>query len=216
MRYEIVRETPELLVVNKFSGLLTMPGRGELACAEHLHGLLQKKYGTVFVTHRLDKEASGLIIFARSAGAHRYYSGLFETRAVEKKYLVAVQGAVKEERAEIDKPLKQRGSGRMSVAFDGKSSLTRYAVADKLRGATLLEVSIVTGRRHQIRAHLYSIGHPVLGDGLYGDAALQYKFPRLMLHSWRLRFTNIAGKTSSFEADPPEDFMGVLKALGRN
>ena len=215
MKYEIVRETPELLVVNKHSGLLTMPGRGELAQAEHLHGLLSKKYGEVFVTHRLDRDASGLIIFARSAAAHRYYSGLFETRAVEKKYLVAVQGAVKEERAEIDKPLKQRGSGRMSVAFDGKASLTKYSVMDKLRGATLLEVSIVTGRRHQIRAHLYSIGHPVLGDAMYGEAAAQAKFPRLMLHSWRLRFTNMQGKTSSFEADPPADFMSVLKVLGR-
>ncbi len=215
MRYEIVRELPELLVVNKHSGLLTMAARGELSCAEHLHGLLTKRYGTVFVTHRLDKDASGLIIFARSAEAHRYYSGLFETRAVEKKYLVAVQGLVKEERGEIDKPLKQRGSGRMSVTFDGKPSLTKFSVNQKLRGATLLEVSIVTGRRHQIRAHLYSMGHPVLGDSLYGDAALQHKFPRLMLHSWRLRFTDMQGKTASFEADPPEDFMSVLKVLGR-
>jgi len=211
--FEVVRETPELLVINKPSGLLTMPGRGDLATERHLVGLLHQKFGKVYVTHRLDKDASGLIIFARTPEAHRYYSGLFETRAIEKKYLVVAEGKVTEERGEIDKPLKQRGSGRMSVAFDGKRSLTKYSVLERLRGATLLEVSIVTGRRHQIRAHLYSIGNPVLGDSMYGDAAKQAKFPRLMLHSWRLRFTDMAGKTMSVEADPPPDFMGVLKVL---
>jgi RluA family pseudouridine synthase len=211
--FEVVRETPEILVINKPSGMLTMPGRGDLSTEKHLVGLLHQKFGRVFVTHRLDKDASGLIIFARTPEAHRYYSGLFETRAIEKRYLVVAEGKVLEERGEIDKPLKQRGSGRMSVAFDGKRSLTKYSVMERLRGATLLEVSIVTGRRHQIRAHLYSIGNPVLGDGLYGDAAKQAKFPRLMLHSWRLRFTDMAGKTMSVEVDPPADFMGVLKVL---
>lgn len=211
--YEIVRETPELLVVNKPSGMLTMPARGDLADAKHLVGLLHQRFGKVFVTHRLDRDASGLIIFSRTPEAHRYYSGLFETRAIEKKYLVVVEGKVAEERGEIDKPLKQRGSGRMSVAFDGKRSLTRYTVLERLRGATLLEVNIVTGRRHQIRAHMYSLCNPVLGDSLYGEADKQARYPRLMLHSWRLRFTDMAGKTMSIEADPPADFMGVLKAL---
>ncbi len=211
--FEVVRETPELLIINKPSGLLTMAGRGDLAKEKHLVGLLHQRFGKVFVTHRLDKDASGLIIFTRTPEAHRYYSGLFETRAIEKKYLVVAEGKVSEDRGEIDKPLAQRGSGRMSVAFDGKRSLTKYSVMERLRGATLLEVSIVTGRRHQIRAHLYSIGNPVLGDSLYGDAAKQSRFPRLMLHSWRLRFTDMAGKTMSIEADPPADFMGVLKVL---
>ncbi|HAT71651.1 MAG TPA: RluA family pseudouridine synthase [Elusimicrobia bacterium] len=211
--FDIVRETPELLVVNKPSGLLTMPARGELAKDKHLVGLLHQSFGRVYVTHRLDRDASGLIIFARTPEAHRYYSGLFETREVEKKYLVVVEGRVEENRGEIDKPLKERGSGRVSVVFDGKRSLTKYSVLERLRTATILEVSIVTGRRHQIRAHMYSIGHPVIGDSLYGDAAKQAKYPRLMLHSWRLRFTDMAGKTRSFEVNPPADFMGVLKVL---
>ena len=210
---EVIKETPELLVINKPSGLLTMPARGELAQAKHLVGLLHQRFGRVYVTHRLDRDASGLIIFARTPEAHRYYSGLFETRAVEKKYLVVVEGRVEEKRGEIDKPLKQRGSGRVSVVFDGKASLTRYSVLERLKTSTILEVSIVTGRRHQIRAHRYSIEHPVLGDRLYGDAVKQVRYPRLMLHSWKLRFQDMAGKTLSFEADPPADFMGVLKVL---
>ena len=210
MKPEIIRETPDLLVVNKPSGLLTLAGRGELADADHLRAQLAREYGEVFVVHRLDLDASGLLIFARSAEAHRYYSGLFETREVEKKYLVVVEGAFKGRRGEIDKPLKQRGSGRISVVFDGKPSLTRWSLMRELRGASLLEVSIVTGRRHQIRAHMYSEGHPVLGDSLYGDAAKQRKFPRLMLHSWKLKFKDMQGKACSFEAEPPDDFLGVL------
>ncbi len=210
---EVVRETPELLVVNKPSGLLTMPARGGLAGEKHLVGLLHQRFGRVFVTHRLDRDASGLILFARTPEAHRYYSGLFETREVEKRYLVAAEGRMEEKRGEIDKPLKQRGSGRVSVAFDGKPSVTRYAVLEQLRGAAVLEVSILTGRRHQIRAHLYSIGHPVIGDALYGDSARQAKYPRLMLHAWKLKFKDMGGRQLSFEADPPPDFLGVLKVL---
>ncbi len=211
--YEVVKETPELLVINKPSGLLTMPARGELAKEKHLVGLLHQRFGKVFVTHRLDRDASGLMIFARTPEAHRYYSGLFETRAVEKKYLVIVEGKVEGKRGEIDKPLKQRGSGRVSVVFDGKMSLTRYEVLERLKASTILEVSIVTGRRHQIRAHMYSIEHPVIGDRMYGDPARQAKYPRLMLHSWKLKFQDTAEKTLSFEAYPPADFMGVLKVL---
>lgn len=210
----IVRETPDLLVVDKPSGVLTMPARGELAKAKHLVGLLHQRFGKVFVVHRLDRDASGLILFARTEKAHRYYSGLFETRAVEKHYLVAAEGKVKDERGEIDKPLKQRGSGRVSVAFDGKASVTTYKVLERHKTATVLDVSIATGRRHQIRAHLYSIGHPVIGDPMYGDAAKQAKYPRLMLHAWKLRFNDM--KTCapvSFEADPPADFIGVLDTL---
>ena len=213
-KFEVVRETPDLLVINKPSGVLTMPARGELAKEKHLVGLLHQRFGKVFVVHRLDRDASGLILFARTEKAHRYYSGLFETRAVEKHYLVAAEGRVAEERGEIDKPLKQRGSGRVSVAFDGKASVTTYKVVERHKTATVLDVSIATGRRHQIRAHLYSIGHPVIGDRMYGDAAKQARYPRLMLHAWRLKFNDMTTcKPVRFEADPPEDFMGVLKVL---
>lgn len=211
---EIVKEGPDLLVVNKPSGVLTMPARGDLAREKHLVGLLHQRFGKVYVVHRLDRDASGLILFARSEKAHRYYSGLFETRAVEKHYLVVAEGKVAEQRGEIDKPLKERGSGRVSVAFDGKAAVTRYEVLERHKTATVLDVSIVTGRRHQIRAHLYSIGNPVLGDRLYGAAAKQARYPRLMLHAWKLRFNDMATcKPVSFEVYPPEDFMGVLKVL---
>ena len=209
----IVLERPDFLIADKPSGLLTMPARGDLAGAKHMVGLLHQKLGRVFVVHRLDKDASGLIIFARTPEAHRFLSMQFETRAVEKEYLVAVKGEPEERRGTIDKPLKQRGSGRMSVAFDGKPSVTRYELVRPLKGASLLKVSIVTGRRHQIRAHLYSLGHPVLGDPLYGEAAEQAKFPRLMLHSWKLRFKDPEGKTVAAEADPPRDFTDVLDVL---
>ena len=101
----------------------------------------------------------------------------------------------------------------MSVAFDGKPSVTRYKLLRSMKNASLLEVSIVTGRRHQIRVHMYSENHPVIGDSLYGDAAVQSKYPRLMLHSWRLKFNDASGRTVYAEADPPKDFVKTLNIL---
>ncbi|MCX5786264.1 MAG: RluA family pseudouridine synthase [Elusimicrobia bacterium] len=212
--FEIVFEENDLIVANKSSGLLTMPGRGPAAKERNLLALLTRALKCpVFVVHRLDKDASGLILFARSAEAHRYYSGLFETRDITKKYLAAVNGLITEKKGEIDKPLVQGGSGRVSVAFDGKTSITRYETLEHYKNSTLLEVSILTGRRHQIRVHLYSIGHPIVGDRVYGDQEKQRQWPRLMLHAYELKFKDRNGKKLSFRADPPKDFMSVLPFL---
>ena len=211
---EIVHEDADILAINKPSGLLTMPGRGGLSsAAKSALSILRLTHGPLFVVHRLDKDASGLMLFARSAGAHRYYSGLFETRAIAKKYLAAVDGRITEKNGEIDKPLVQGGSGRVSVAFDGKPSVTRYETLEHYKNSTLLEVSILTGRRHQIRVHLYSIGHPVIGDRVYGDQQKQRQWPRLMLHAYELKFTDRTGKKLSLRVDPPKDFISVLPFL---
>jgi len=224
---EILHEDADILAVNKPSGLLTMPGRPlpsspeagaggqpqDSAAPQSALSILRRTHGTLLVVHRLDKDASGLLLLARSAESHRYYSGLFENRDITKKYLAAVEGIVTEKSGEIDKPLIQRGSGRVSVAFNGKYSLTRYETLEHYKKSTLLEVSILTGRRHQIRVHLYSIGHPVIGDPVYGDQEKQRQWPRLMLHAYELKFTDRAGKKLSLRADPPKDFMCVLPFL---
>ena len=210
---EILHKDADILAINKPSGLLTMPGRGGLSSARSALSILRAALGPLFVVHRLDRDVSGLMLFARSAAAHRYYSGLFETREITKKYLAAVEGVVQEKNGEIDKPLAQGGSGRVSVAFDGKASVTRYETLEHYKKSTLLEVSILTGRRHQIRVHLYSIGHPVIGDRVYGDQEKQRQWPRLMLHAYELKFKDMTGRKLSFRADPPKDFMSVLPFL---
>jgi len=210
---EIVYEDADIIAVNKPSGLLTMPGRGDAASEKSALSIFRVSRRPLFVVHRLDRDASGLLLLARSAEAHRYYSGLFETRDIGKKYLVAVQGIVAEKKGEINKPLSQGGSGRVSVEFDGKPSVTRYETLEHYKDATMLEVSILTGRRHQIRVHMYSIGHPVIGDKVYGDLRRQSRWPRLMLHAYELKFTNRSGKRTALRLEPPKDFMSVLPFL---
>jgi len=210
---EILHEDADILAINKPSGLLTMPGRGGVSSAKSALSILRLTRGPLFVVHRLDKDASGLMLFARSAEAHRYYSGLFENRDITKKYMAAVEGLITEKNGEIDKPLVQGGSGRVSVAFNGKYSVTRYETLEHYKNSTLLEISILTGRRHQIRVHLYSIGHPVIGDRVYGDQEKQRQWPRLMLHAYELKFADRTGKKLSLRVDPPKDFMSVLPFL---
>ncbi|MBI4803566.1 MAG: RNA pseudouridine synthase [Elusimicrobia bacterium] len=228
--FETVFENDDYIVVNKPSGLLTMPGRGSAAGEKNLLALLTRALKRpMYVVHRLDKDASGLILFAKTEAAHKYFSGLFERTSlgvraaggdaaakkpggIEKKYLAAVHGLITAG-GEVNKPIRQYGSGRMGVGFGGKDSVTKYAVLEHYKRATLLEVELISGRRHQIRVHLYHIGHPVIGDRLYGDPAEQALYPRLMLHSYSMKFAGMQGEKRAFRADPPEDFLGVLPCL---
>ena len=209
----IIKESEDFVIADKPSGLLTIAGRGDRADEITLYSILEKKYGRIYAVHRLDRDVSGVNLFAKNPDAHKYLSGLFETRSLEKKYVALVHGQMTG-RGRIDKPLSQRGSGRVSVAFDGKHSQTEWRVMKNYgRKWTLIEAGIITGRRHQIRVHLYSEGHPVAGDMLYGDFQEQKKFPRIMLHSWRLKFRDRSGITVFAEAEPPQEFMQILDML---
>lgn len=184
--------------------MLVVPGRGHDP-AEALNRRLGRR---VWVVHRIDREASGLVLFALDAPTHRRLSGLFEGRAVEKTYAALVLGDVAADGV-VDGPLREFGSGRMGVHARGKASVTHYRVLRRDGGATLLEVRPVTGRRHQIRVHLYSIGHPVLGDAVYGDARPVGGAARLMLHAWRLALEHPAGGVLRLEAPVPGEFGGT-------
>jgi len=228
--FETAFENEDYIVVNKPSGLLIMPGRGSAAREKNLLALLtQALKRPMYVVHRLDKDASGLILFAKTGTAHKYFSGLFErtsmqtcgaegqnavneTRNIEKKYLAAVHGLITAG-GEVDKPIRPYGSGRMGVGFGGKNSVTKYEVLERYKRATMLEVELISCRRHQIRVHMYHAGHPVIGDRLYGDPAEQALYPRLMLHSYSMKFADMGGKKQAFKADPPKDFLGVLPCL---
>jgi RluA family pseudouridine synthase len=177
--------------------------------------LLKDHYaGKLFPVHRLDRGASGVIVFAKNAAAHRELNGQFDRREVRKTYVALVDGVPATNRGQINAPIREFGSGRMGVdPKRGKPSSTEWKVAERLEGATLLRVSPLTGRRHQIRVHLYHIGHPILGDLRYGDRALQERFPRLMLHARSLEFSLPAGERVTVEAPPPPSFETVLARL---
>ena len=204
----IIFEDDRIVAVCKPAGRVTIPGRGEIGESVNyeIERRLRRK---IFVVHRLDREASGLLVFAKDAETHRLLCAEFESRVAKKEYLAVVAGALSGT-GEIDKPLREFSSGRVAPAADGKPALTRWHAERTLRGATLLRVEPLSGRKHQIRAHLSSLGHPILGDPQYGPPPRPIgRVKRLMLHALALHLE----LGYDLRAEPTEDFSAVLAAL---
>ena len=212
MSADVLFQDERVLAVMKPAGQPTVPGRGDVG--EPLNKELERTLGVrLWVVHRLDLEASGLVLFAKDAETHRLLCAQFEGRKAEKTYLAAVAGVVAVG-GESSAPLKEFGSGRTAPAPDGRPARTRWSVERPLRGATLLRVTPETGRRHQIRAHLNAAGHPILGDPRYGPAPRPVGgVPRLLLHALELRLT--VGREYVLAAPPPPDFQRELAKLAK-
>lgn len=208
----ILFDRHDVLAVAKPEGLAAIPERRD--DPDCLHARLSRQCGQrLWAVHRLDKEVSGVILFARTAGMHRTLCLLFEQRHVRKTYLALVHGNVSEASGTIDLPLREYGSGRIAVDRQrGKPSVTDYRVVERFDALTLLEVSPRTGRRHQIRAHLYALGHAIVGDERYGDRAVQRTFARLMLHAMALALHLPDGPAIAIEACRSETFDAGLAA----
>ena len=212
---DVLYEDEDILAINKPEGLVAVPERRRLD-QSLLEMLCAERGEKLYIVHRIDRETSGVIVFARNVEAHRRLNRQFEARSVEKVYTALVHGLISDDQGEIDKPLRQFGSGRVAVdAQRGKTSTTEFHVLERLREFTLVEVRPRTGRRHQIRVHFYSVGHPVVGDPLYGDKAIQSRYPRLMLHARRLTLDQPPGKRLTVEAAIPQSFQGILMAPGQ-
>ncbi|MFH1723123.1 MAG: RluA family pseudouridine synthase [Elusimicrobiota bacterium] len=210
----IIHEDEHLIAVAKPAGRLVIPGRGPAKgrpLVEEVSKLIGAK---AYVVHRIDRETSGLVLFAKDANSHRFLSKAFERRSVRKTYLALAQGAV-ERGGLVRAPIRAFGSGRVGVDRRGDPCETGYRVRDRLHGATLLAVEPKTGRRHQIRVHLYSIGHPVMGDPLYGRPRPVGGVPRLMLHALALEFESPSGRLLSLRAGPPSDFLEIIEDFRR-
>ncbi len=215
MGFEILFESADLIAVNKPEGLAAIPEQNpqEPSLFERL---CSERGETLLIVHRIDKDTSGVILFARNVQAHRHLNMEFETRKVRKTYLALVHGVVESDWGKIDKPLARFGSGRVGVnAQHGKPSLTEYQVARRLPAHTLLEAYPHTGRRHQIRVHLHSIGHAIVGDRLYGDRAIQRDYSRMMLHAKRLTIRPPSGEEITVEAPVPQSFNDVIDAVAK-
>lgn len=155
-----------------------------------------------------------MMLFAKNAAAHRLLNEQFSSRKIKKTYLALVHGSLEVNDGTIDKPLRQFGSGRMGVDLRrGKKSNTSFRVEERLKHYTLVKVYPSTGRRHQIRVHFYSINHPIVGDLLYGDKAVQAQFPRLMLHAQEITFQLQSGQEITLAAPIPQSFKKVLNEL---
>jgi len=232
----ILFQDDDIIVVNKPAEFLSIPDRF-IAEKPSLVSFLknEKDQDEVFVVHRLDRETSGVIIFAKNKEAHRDLSMQFENRTVNKIYLVLVEGNVHKEEGEIAQPIanNMRDAGRMIVAKRGKPSLTLYKVVERFKNYTLLEANIKTGRTHQVRVHFESIGYPLAVDELYGRKKAfllseiklkKYRrgknteerplMSRTTLHAFQLTFTHPTTKEEmTFKTELPKDFRAVLNQL---
>jgi RluA family pseudouridine synthase len=209
----VLYEDADILAVDKPEGIVSVSEAGKGGLPELLKPVFP---GKLFPVHRLDREVSGVILFAKNAAAHRHLNMEFDRRAVRKTYLALVHGLPARERGTIDGPIREFGSGRMGVDPErGKPSSTEFERLEMFEGTTLLKAFPATGRRHQIRVHLFSIGHPVVGDLRYGDRSVQSRFPRLMLHALAVEFRSPGGKDLRIEAPLPATFSSVLESARR-
>jgi 23S rRNA pseudouridine1911/1915/1917 synthase len=232
MPLDVLFEDDDLLVLNKPPGLVVHPGVGHEehtlvnALLHHCAGQLSGVGGVARpgIVHRLDRDTSGCLVVAKHDAAHLALAEQFAGRTLQKFYDAIVCGEVSREAGEIRAAIARHPSHRKRMAVtdgSGREAWTSYRVLERLRGATLVEAELHTGRTHQIRVHFNHLGCPVAGDALYGkrqNARLVeltgYTAPRQMLHARKLGFTHpTTGKKLSFEAPWPEDFKAALKAL---
>jgi RluA family pseudouridine synthase len=214
---EILHADDALLVLNKPSGLPVLPD-GWDAEAPYLLALAQAEYGRLWVVHRLDKVTSGVLVFARSADAHRLLSLQFERHEAHKIYHGIVNGQPGWEEKTARQRLTANVGHKHRTLIDGrygKPSTTTFAVVERLETHALLQAQPLTGRTHQVRAHASALAHPLLGDSLYG-APPTLLIERPALHALSLTLTHPeTGLPTTFVAGYPADFERALVALRR-
>ncbi len=231
MKPEIIWETDSFIAINKPSGLLSIPDREGKEISLKL--LLEQKLGKIFTVHRLDKDTSGVIVFAKNETTHKQLSQLFEGREVEKYYVGLVHGTLLESEGTIDAAIMENSmrKGSMITHQKGKPSITDYKLLEPFRTFSWVQFQIHTGRTHQIRVHSKHIGHSIACDEVYGDgkpillSAIKRNFKlskyaeeekpilsRLALHSWKLKFT-LNNEVVELEAAIPKDLRAVIQQL---
>ena len=221
---EIVYEDENMLVVNKPSGMLTHPTAIERentlvnALLYHFGGNLSDINGEFRrgILHRLDRNTSGLLMIAKNNKAHEFLANQIKEHTITKKYRAVVKGVVEKDEFEIDSPIGRNPNQphKMAVREDGKPSKTIVKILERFKDATYLELTLVTGRTHQIRVHMKSINHPVYNDTLYGAGQGKVKTEEQVLQSYYLRFTKPFGdEIIELEIEPDDKIQKVLKYL---
>lgn len=223
IKLDVIFEDDDLLVLNKPAGIVMHPGAGHqahtlvnalLAHCHNLSGIGGKERPGI--VHRLDKETSGALVVAKNDATHRDLSSQFAARTMTKIYLALVAGILRKTSGVIDKAIARHPvhRQRMSIARrQGRSAKTEYRVLRSGDEISLVECILHSGRTHQIRVHLHHLGHPVLGDKLYGGKRAG-DYPRQMLHAWKLAFRHPrSGDEMSFEAPVPRDFADAMRQI---
>ena len=221
---DIVYQDADVAVVYKPSGMVVHPAPGN----EHgtlVNALMARLDGLSGIggeirpgiVHRIDKDTSGLLLIAKNDRAHVSLSEQIKAHTVGRVYKAIVIGGFREDSGDVDAPIGRHpvDRKRMAIVPDGRTARTHWEVLERLRGAALIQARLTTGRTHQIRVHMASIGHPVLGDPLYGPKRSPYPVTGgQLLHAWRIGFDHpVTGQRMEFEAEPEERFNRWLEKL---
>ncbi|MCX6765442.1 MAG: RluA family pseudouridine synthase [Candidatus Moranbacteria bacterium] len=237
IKFSVIYKNEDIIMINKPAGLSVHPvksnendtlANGLLAKfteIKNIHDDSKNAHLRPGIIHRLDKDTSGVMVIARNMKAYEGLKKIFKERKVDKKYLAIVRGILKDKKGVIKKPIARAKTYRKQVIAGRKTktkireAITEYKVLKEFDNYSLLEVTPKTGRMHQIRVHLFSIGHPIVGDKLYKlkkaklfPAKLSFKMTRQLLHAQQLIF-DLGGKKYKFSARPPKDFADFLGFL---
>lgn len=219
----IVYEDAYLAVINKPQGMVTHPAQGnytgtlvnallyQIGDLSGINGVLRPG-----IVHRLDKDTSGLLVVAKSDLAHRRLSEQLKARQIERRYLALLHGNLRQNQGTVNAPLARHPILRkqMAVVEGGREAITHYQVRERFGNYTFVELQLETGRTHQIRVHMAHLGHPVVGDSVYGPRKVAFGLNGQLLHAWRLCFLHpITQEISQFTADVPPQFRHILDKL---
>lgn len=234
MGLDIVYEDKDLLVINKPPGLVVHPGVGDTHSEDSLVNAILHHCGKDLsgiggvkrpgIVHRLDKDTSGLIVVAKNDNAHRSLTDQFKNREVKKTYIALLVGHLEPAKGSIEAPIGRDPANRKKMAVvresEGKMAITKYRVLEYLKDFTLVDISLLTGRTHQIRVHFTSIGFPLVGDPMYGRDKMnkyfdkEYGLTRVFLHAAKLSFVHPrTQKKEEFECPLPLDLESVVTEM---
>lgn len=220
---DIVYEDRDVIVINKAQGMVVHPAPGNYSgtlvnallyhCTDlsGINGVLRPG-----IVHRIDKDTSGILVVAKNDMAHKKLAEQLKEHSMNRIYNALVEGVLKEDTGTIDKPLGRHPNQRikMAVVKDGRRAVTHYKVLNRYKNNTLIECKLETGRTHQIRVHMSSIGHPIVGDPVYGYSKQKFKLEGQMLHAKKLGFIHPAtNKYMEFDSELPEYFKKIIEII---
>ncbi len=218
----IIYEDKYLLIINKEAGISVHPAGGKRS-GTLVNRLLYNVSGLSGIggairpgiVHRLDKDTSGLMIVAKTDATHIKLSEMLKSHYIKRKYIALVKGIIKENKGTINLPIKRKpGETKMKISIQGREAITHFKVLERIGNFTLIAVQLETGRTHQIRVHFSHIGHPIIGDKLYGNKEKEIELSRHFLHSYEISFVHpIIGKEIKAFAMLPNELIETLTKL---
>lgn len=225
IRLDILYEDDDVVVVNKPRGMVVHPAAGNYsgtlvnALMEHCRGSLSDINGVIRpgIVHRIDKDTSGVLVVAKNNSAHEKLSERLKEHDIQRVYIAVAEGVIREDSGKIDAPVGRHPVERKKMSVNtktGRRAVTHFRVLERFTGATLVELKLETGRTHQIRVHMSFIGHPLLGDTVYGRKRQAAGIKGQALHARLLGFVHPGtGEYMEFAAEPPEDFRQLVERL---